>query len=88
MRYRHIQATGFDFKTDSLSYSTIEDIICKHYGLGYANSSDFMEIEEGSSSEHYITATKGMIEFSMSAYKLPSGNYTVHCYPRSVKVEM
>lgn len=87
MGYRCIPPTGFEFETDSLSYGTIERIICRHYDLGCVNTSNFMAIEEGSSSGHFISATRGMIEFGIVVSKMKSGKYWVYCSPSSVKVE-
>lgn len=76
--------TKYEFTTDKLSYGAIT----RHYGLGCADSSDFMEIEEGISSEHYIMANRGIIKFSISAYKMTDGNYNVTVCPSSVRIEM
>lgn len=88
MRYKKMPNEKFEFTTNSLSYGVIEDRILNFYDLGYANSSDFMELEEGMSSNHYITATKGIIEFRTTVGKTPDGLYLVICYPISVKKQM
>ena len=77
----------FEFSVESLSYSSIEDIIVNHYDLGDANSSNFTELPEGNSSAHYIMATKGIIEFSSLVFKKIEGLYYVICYHSNVKKE-
>ena len=37
---------NFQFKTDNLYYSNIERKILNYYNLGFADTSDFMELEE------------------------------------------
>lgn len=88
MRYKKMPNESFEFTTEKLSYSSIEDIILNHYDLGYADSSNFMELSEGHSSSHCIMATRGIIEFSASVGKMKDGKYLVTCYPSSVKKEM
>lgn len=78
----------FDFTTESLSYNIIEDIILRHYDLGYAYSSTFMDLPEGCSSSHSIIATQGIIKFSVIVNKNKDGSYLVICYPNSLKKEI
>lgn len=88
MRYKKMPNEKYEFTTESLSYCVIEEKIVNYYDLGYANSSDFMELTEGISSNHYISATKGIIEFSTTVAKTKDGLYLVICYPKSVKKHM
>jgi hypothetical protein len=85
VRYKKMPNEHFEFTTEILGYSTIEDTILSHYDLGYANSSSIMELPEGHSSSHYISATKGIIEFSARVGKMKDEKYLVTCYPSSVK---
>lgn len=74
-----------EFKCDSLSYGEIENRITLFYGLGYTNSSDFMELELGIHT-YNIVATKGNIEFSAIVGKDIKGNgYIVTIIPKKVK---
>lgn len=88
MRYKKLPNEEFEFITDSLSYSVIEEKILEFYELGYADSSNFMKLEEGISSDHYIVATNGVIEFSTIVGKTKDGLYSVTCHPSSVKRKM
>ena len=65
---------GFEFETESLYYGSIEAAICKHYDLGFANSSNFMEITEGRGQSITISAVKGSISCYVSAYKKKDEN--------------
>lgn len=59
---------GFEFDTKDLDYGSIEDAICRHYDLGYANSSNFMEILPGRGQSITILALKGSVTCFVSAY--------------------
>lgn len=74
-----------EFETDSLYYSTIEDKITKFYDLGYADSSNFMEIDLGVHSDYYIMATKGTIEFSAIVGSTKDNKYIVTINPYKIK---
>lgn len=76
---------SFEFTTENLSYSSVEENILNYYDLGYADSSNFMELPEGRSSSHNIRGTNGIIEFSAHAFKGNDGLYHVTCYPSNVK---
>lgn len=77
---------GFDFLSDSLSYSAIENPICKHYNLGFASSSDFTELVEGKSIGVTIIGTKGSVACGVVAYKdKNSGLYKVQVSRADVK---
>ncbi len=88
MRYKTISSESFEFNTDNLSFSNVEDIILQHYGLGHADSSNFMELPVGRSSSHIIDATNGIIEFNTLVNEMNDGLYFVICYPKSVKKKM
>ena len=74
-----------EFEPDSLYYSTIEDEITRFYDLGYADSSNFMEIDLGVHSGYYIMATKGIIEFSAIVGKAKDNKYIVTINPYKIK---
>lgn len=75
----------YEFRTDNLYYSNIEDKILTYYGLGYANSSNFMELENGIHSGYFIFATKGTIEFSTIVGKTKDDDYLVVINPSKIK---
>lgn len=69
---------GFEFQSDSLDYRAIENPICRYYRLGFAESSSFLEIEEGKTAAISILATNGSIECGVIAYRDKStGKYKV-----------
>ncbi len=74
-----------EFKTDNLDYSDIEDEITRYYDLGYADSSNFMEIELGIHSSYFIMATKGTIEFSAIAGRTKDNKYLVIITPHKIR---
>ena len=65
-----MKVEGFEFSADALDYGTIEDAICLHYGLGYSNSSNFMEIVPGRGQSITIIAVKGSVTCFISAYAM------------------
>lgn len=75
---------SFEFKTDDLYYSNIERKILNYYNLGFANTSDFIELEEGIGNEYYISATKGDIKFSATVGRTPDNQYLVMIYPKKI----
>lgn len=88
MRYSTMPNETFEFITDSLGSSVVEEMIVSNYDLGSAYSSNFMELMEGRSSSHIIQSTKGIIEFSAIVYKQKDGRYNVICYPNRVRKEI
>lgn len=69
---------GFEFQSDTLDYGAIETPICRYYNLGFANSSSFMELEEGKTTVITIIATNGSVECGVTAYKdRTTGKYKV-----------
>ena len=80
------QTNVYEFETDSLCYSIIEEKITKYYDLGFAESSNFMELILGSNSDCIIITQKGSITFSALVGK-KEGNYYVTIYPEKIKVE-
>ena len=69
---------GFEFLSDYLDYGAIEDQICRHYRIGFADDSDFSEIEEGKTTAITIIATNGSVECGVTAYKdKTTGKYKV-----------
>ena len=72
---------SFEFKTDNLYYSDIEERILNYYNLGYANTSDFMELEIGVGKQYYISATGGDIKFSATVGRTPDSQYLVMIRP-------
>ncbi|MDD2391667.1 MAG: hypothetical protein PHU94_01855 [Bacilli bacterium] len=74
----------YEFTTDSLSYGNIEHEILKYYDLGFANSSDFMELQLGINKEHNIFATKGSIDFTAIVGKTNDNNYIVTITPKKI----
>lgn len=69
----------FEFMSKSLDAFAIEDKICNHYGLGYANSSSFGSIKPGvASQEIRIYGTEKRISCHVSASFIESeGMYLV-----------
>lgn len=74
-----------EFKTDTVYYSTIEDEITQFYDLGYANSSNFVELENGVHSGYVISATKGSIDFSTIVGKTKENEYSITINPIKIK---
>ncbi len=75
-----------EFESKSLSYSEIEDKITLFYGIGYPDSSNFMELEVGVHSNYYIMASKGSIEFStIVGRKANTEDYLVIIKPIKLK---
>lgn len=75
-----------EFESESLSYSEIEDKITKFYGIGYPESSNFMELKVGVHSNYYIMASKGSIEFSaIVGRKAENKGYGITISPNKVK---
>lgn len=69
---------GFEFQSDSLDYGAIENPICRYYRLGFAESSSFLEIEEGKTTAITIIATNGSVECGVTAYRdKATGKYKV-----------
>lgn len=62
----------------SFNYVSIESVITQFYGLGYAESSDFMEIKEGINTITII-GTRGSGTFSVLAYKTKDGKKMISC---------
>lgn len=74
-----------EIKTSKLDYSVIENEICNFYKLGYADSSNFMELENGVHSGYVIVTSKGSIEFSSIVGKTKDNNYLVTIVPKTIK---
>lgn len=74
-----------EFKAENLDYSVIEDEITRYYDLGYADSSNFMEIELGTHSGYFIMATKESIEFSAIAGRTKDNKYLVIITPHKIR---
>lgn len=75
-----------EFETENIDYSFIEEKITHFYDLGYADSSNFLELEMGVHSNYCIIATKGVIEFSSLVGKKSDNNsYHVTIIPKSIK---
>lgn len=69
---------GFEFQSDYLDNGAIENPICHHYRLGFAENSSFSEIEEGKTTAITIIATNGSVECGVSAYRdKTTGKYKV-----------
>lgn len=73
-----------EFESESIDYSTIEDIITEFYNLGFTNSSNFMELEVGVKDGYYIFATKASIEFSSIVGKKKDGKYSITICPKKI----
>lgn len=59
---------GFQYESERLDYYSVERTICDHYELGYANSSNFLEIQPGWIGQAItIFATKGSISCYVNA---------------------
>ena len=68
----------FEFESRSLDWHSIEDGICKYCEAGCAQSSNFMEIQEGQGRSVYIDASKAGVDcYVMAQKKIDSDNYTV-----------
>ncbi|MFR8012254.1 MAG: hypothetical protein ACLU8W_10935 [Clostridia bacterium] len=78
---------GFSFESKSLGYGIIEFEICNYYDMGWAESSNFMEIEPNRPGQSItIMTTKGSITCYVSAYqKKDSENYIVNVNAVSIK---
>lgn len=73
-----MKVDGFEFQSDSLDYGAIEHPICRYYRLGFAESSSFLEIEEGKTTAITIIATNGSVECGVTAYRdKVTGKYKV-----------
>lgn len=55
---------GFEFSVKGLGYFYLEDVLCRHYGLGTPSSSSFMELTPNKGESVTICGT----EKSMSCY--------------------
>lgn len=76
---------GFEFETDDLGHNSVERKICCHYRLGWADSSNFMKLEETFGQEISICASEGCIECAVDVYKKnDSERYTVAIYCVSI----
>ncbi|MCB6570554.1 hypothetical protein LI142_13700 [Eubacterium limosum] len=65
---------GFEYESKNLDYSSVESHICDYYDLGYADSSNFMELKPDGGQSITISATKGIISCWASAYKKSGEN--------------
>lgn len=65
---------GFEYESNSLYYSSVESRICDYYDLGYADSSNFMELKPNGGQSITISATKGIVSCWASAYKKSGEN--------------
>ncbi|MGE4348093.1 MAG: hypothetical protein AB7D46_11910 [Flavobacteriaceae bacterium] len=65
---------GFEYENKSLNYSSVESTICDYYDLGYADSSNFMELKPDGGQSITISATKGTISCWARAYKKSGEN--------------
>lgn len=64
----------FEYESKSLNYSSVESTICDYYDLGYADSSNFMNLKPDGGQSITISATKGIISCWATAYKKPGEN--------------
>lgn len=65
---------GLEYESNNLDYSSVESHICDYYDLGYADSSNFMELKPDSGQSITISATKGTISCWARAYKKSGEN--------------
>ena len=65
---------GFEYESKSLNYSSVESTICDYYDLGYADSSNFMNLKPDGGQSITISATKGIISCWATAYKKSGEN--------------
>lgn len=75
-----------EFESEDLDYSTIENEITNFYGIGYPNSSNFMELEVGVHGGYSIFASNGIIEFSaIVGKKKDNEDYSITIRPKRLK---
>lgn len=75
---------SFEFETENIDYSYVEEIILNHYGLGYPQSSNFNELRKGAHSGYFIQGETKDITFTAIVWEKVGGGYKVAIKPEKI----